>query len=67
MTTFEWISLLGVLIMGFWTLNRQLTSIEVTMKGKVSYDYCSDRQAKCPCHEQIKHIEDLYVKNKKDD
>ena len=62
MTTYEWISLLAVIIGGFWTLNRQLTKIELAVKEKVSYDFCSSRQEKCPCHEQIREILENFEK-----
>lgn len=56
MSTHEWVMLIVVLLGGFWTLNRQLTKIEVALKGKVSYGDCSDRQGKCPCHREIEEI-----------
>ena len=56
MTTHEWVMLILVLLGGFWTLNRQLTKIEVTLRGTVSYGDCSEKQEKCPCHNEIEKI-----------
>lgn len=58
MTTHEWIMLIIVLLGGFWTLNRQLAKIEVALSGKVSYRDCSDRQDKCPCHDEVCKIKE---------
>lgn len=58
MSTHEWVMLILVLLGGFWTLNRQLTKIEVTLRGKVSYGDCSEKQEKCPCHREIEEIKD---------
>jgi hypothetical protein len=48
--------LILVLLGGFWTLNRQLTKIEVSLRGKVSYGDCANQQEKCPCHKEIEEI-----------
>ena len=58
MTNFEWVSLIIVLLGGFWTLNRALTKIEVALSCKVSYGDCADKQNKCPCHNEIKEIQE---------
>ena len=58
MTTHEWIMLILVLLGGFWTLNRQLSKIEVALSGKVSYGDCSEKQEKCPCHIEITKIQE---------
>ena len=57
MTTYEWLGLIAVLLGGFWTLNRQLTKIEVSLRGKVSYGDCQEKQEKCPCHREIERIQ----------
>ena len=68
MSTHEWVMLILVLLGGFWTLNRQLTKIEVVLRGKVSYGDCADRQEKCPCHKEIEdireEIENLHPRKK---
>lgn len=58
MTTHEWIMLILVLLGGFWTLNRQLSKIEVALSGKVSYVDCSEKRDKCPCREEICKIKE---------
>ena len=56
MSTHEWVMLIAVLLGGFWTLNRQLSKIEVALTGKVSYKDCSEKQGKCPCHKEIEEL-----------
>ena len=56
MSTYEWVTLIVVLLGGFWTLNRQLTKIEIALSGKVSYADCSDRREKCHCLTELGKI-----------
>ena len=57
MTTYEWLTIIAVLLGGFVTLYRQLIKIEVGLSGKVSYGNCEERQEKCPCHKALKEIQ----------
>ena len=61
-TTYEWIGLIVVLISGFWKLSSKLTKIEVALSGKVSFDDCSEKQGKCPCHGKVRELEQLIKK-----
>lgn len=61
-TTYEWIGLIVVLIGGFWKLSSKLTKIEVALSGKVSFDDCSEKQGKCPCHGKVRELEQLIEK-----
>ena len=65
MTTYEWLTIIVVLIGGFWTLNRTLTKIEVSIKDKVGYDVCSRNRKSCPLAVQIKELENK-ITNRKD-
>ena len=56
MTTYEWLSLIGVLIGGFWLLTQKLTRIELALQGKVSYEVCSEKRDKCPCVKEMEKI-----------
>lgn len=56
MTTHEWIMLIIVLLGGFWTLNRQLSKIEVALSDKVGHKDCYDKRSKCPCHKEIDEL-----------
>ncbi len=58
MTTYEWLSLICVLIGGFYMLNNRLSSIEAALVGKVGYHACDERREKCPCVEDIKEIKE---------
>lgn len=58
MTTYEWLSLIGVLIGGFWLLTNRLTRIELAVQGKVSYDVCSSKRDNCPCVRDIEKIKE---------
>lgn len=58
MSTFEWISLIGVLISGFWLLANKLTKIETTLVGKVSYEDCSRKREHCPCVREMNQIKE---------
>lgn len=49
MSTFEWLSLIGVLGAGFWTLSTKLSKIETALHDRVSYEDCSVKREKCPC------------------
>jgi hypothetical protein len=62
MTTYEWLGLIVVLIGGFWKLSNKLTKIEVALSGKVGFEYCSERQDKCPCHKRVEEMEKLMEK-----
>ena len=65
MSTFEWISLIGTLLGGFWALYRQLTKIEVALVGKVGYKECSERQNNCPCVKELAEIKWNILHNNK--
>lgn len=56
MTTYQWLSIILVLLGGMWKMNQTLTKIEIALSGKVGYGDCSDRQEKCPCHKEIERI-----------
>ena len=56
MTTFEWISLIGILLGGFWVLSQKLSAIEKALVGKVSYKDCSEKRDRCPCMIEVKKI-----------
>ena len=63
MSNYEWISIIVVLIGGFWALGQKLTKIELAVQGKVSYDDCSKKRDKCPCVRDIEKLkEKLEVK-----
>lgn len=53
MSTFEWISLIGILLTGFAALYRQLAKIEVALVGKVGYNECNERRKDCPCVKEM--------------
>lgn len=57
MTTYQWLSIVIVLLGGMWRMNQTLTEIKVALSGKVSYGDCSDRQENCPCREEIKKLQ----------
>jgi hypothetical protein len=59
MTTFEWISLILVLLGGFGTLYRQLTKIEVSIAGKVGYRECHEKRDSCPCWGKVEKMEEM--------
>ena len=56
MTTYEWISLIGILLGGFWVLAQKLSAIEKALVGKVSYKDCSEKRDKCPCVIELNKI-----------
>jgi hypothetical protein len=56
-TTYEWLGLIVVLITGIWKLSDKLTKIELRLSGKVGFDDCADRQAKCPCREDVANLQ----------
>lgn len=58
MTTFEWISLIGILLGGFWVLTSKLTAIEKALVGKVSYKDCSEKRSKCPCVRELEELKE---------
>ena len=62
MSTFEWISLIGILLTGFAALYRQLTKIEVALVGKVDYDECNQRRRECPCVREMDKIKEKIEK-----
>ena len=58
MTTYEWLTLIVVLLGGFWKVCRQLTKIEVALDGKVGYRDCENRQERCPLHGAFKELKE---------
>lgn len=56
MTTYEWVTLISVIIGGFWVLSRSLNRIEVALASKVGYRECSEKRDKCPCVREIEEI-----------
>lgn len=56
MTTFEWVSLIFVLLGGFWTLTQKLAKIEAALVGKVGYKECSEKRDNCPCVKELEEI-----------
>lgn len=56
MTTFQWVSIILVIVGGLWKLNRTLSKIEVALTNKVSFADCNERQEKCPCRKEIEEI-----------
>ena len=58
MTNYEWVSIIVVLLGGFWVLNNRLSSIENTLVGKVSFKACDERREKCPCVKDIEEIKE---------
>ena len=61
-TTYEWVTLITVLIGGFWVLAQKLNKIEVALVSKVGYKECSDKREKCPCVKEIEHIKERIEK-----
>ena len=61
-TTYEWVTLITVLIGGFWVLAQKLNKIEVALVSKVGYKECSDKREKCPCVKEIEHIKERMEK-----
>lgn len=53
MTTYEWLTLIGVLLAGFWTIATKLSSIEKALMNKVSYEDCSHKRDTCPCMQEL--------------
>lgn len=66
MSTHEWITLIVVILGGFWKLNRTLTKIEVAITRKVGFEDCSKRQKDCPLYERVKEIQEKLNENRKD-
>ena len=64
MTTYEWLSLIVVLLGGFWVLEQKLTKIEVAIQGKVSFKECSEKRYKCPCVRDIEKIKEQMEEKK---
>lgn len=62
MTTFEWISLIGILLSGFWVLASKLTAIEKALVGKVSYKDCSEKRDQCPCVREVEKLKERLEK-----
>jgi len=62
MTTFEWISLIGILLGGFWVLTSKLTAIEKALVGKVSYKDCSEKRDRCPCVRELEELRERMEK-----
>ena len=61
-TTYECVTLITVLIGGFWVLAQKLNKIEVALVSKVGYKECSDKREKCPCVKEIEHIKERMEK-----
>jgi len=57
MSNFEWLSLIGVLLGGFWVLASKLSAIEKSLVGKVGFNDCDKRRENCPCFKDIERIE----------
>lgn len=66
MSTHEWITLIVVILGGFWTLSRNLTKIEVAITKKVGFDDCSKRQKDCPLAEQFRELKEELTESRKD-
>lgn len=56
MTTFQWVSIILVIVGGLWKLNRTLSNIEISLNKKVSFSDCEERQERCPCRKEIEEI-----------
>lgn len=65
MTTYEWISLIGVLICGFWVLTQKLGRIENILVSKVGYKECSEKREKCPCIKELESLKNKIERNEK--
>ena len=62
MTTYEWASMVAVIVGGFWVLAGNLNRIEVALEGKVGYRECSEKREKCPCVREIENIKERMEK-----
>ena len=62
MTTYEWVTLIAVLLGGFWSLFHKLSEIEVALASKVGYKECSEKRDKCPCVRDIEQIKEKIEK-----
>lgn len=56
MSTYEWVTLITVIVGGFWSLFQKLNRIEVALAGKVGYKDCSEKREKCPCVREMEEI-----------
>ena len=62
MTTYEWITLICVLLGGFWQISQKLNKIETALVGKVSYEDCSKKRDKCPCVRELHELKERIEK-----
>ena len=62
MTTYEWVTLIAVLLGGFWSLLQKLGRIEVALASKVGYRECSEKRDKCPCVKELEQIKERIEK-----
>ncbi len=62
MTTFEWVTLIGVLICGFWALTQKLSKIETALVSKVDYAHCHEKREKCPCVRELAKLKERMSK-----
>jgi len=62
MTTYEWVTLIAVLLGGFWSLFHKLGEIEVALAGKVGYRDCAEKRDKCPCVKELEHLKERLEK-----
>jgi len=61
-TTYEWVTLISVIIGGFWVLSQSLRRIEVALAGKVDYKTCAEKRDKCPCVKELEHLKERMEK-----
>lgn len=62
MTTYEWITLMCVLLGGFWALTQKLNQIEKALVGKVGYKECSEKRDRCPCVRELHELKERIEK-----
>lgn len=62
MTTYEWVTLITVIVGGFWVLSQKLSRIEVAMASKVGFKECSEKRDKCPCVKELEQIKERIEK-----
>lgn len=62
MSTYEWASILAVIVGGFWVLAEKLNKIQVALEGKVGYKECHEKREKCPCVRDIEQIKERMEK-----
>ena len=62
MSTYEWVTLITVIVGGFWVLSQKLSRIEVALASKVGYKDCAEKRDKCPCVRELEHIKERMEK-----